>query len=81
MNHIKFLESVMYGIMEADTDTIRDLLMLYEADDTEIDALQDAAKAIWEKIAFYHNAFALMAHDEIDIIFDEIIDGTENLKA
>ena len=66
--------------MEADTETLRDLLMLYEADDTEIDALQDNAKHIWESIAFFHNSFALISDGEIDINFSEEIDGTENLK-
>lgn len=80
MKQIRFLEHLMYGVMEADTDTLREFLMQYTADDTEIDALQENAKHIWESIAFYHDSFALLGNGEIDIVFNEEIDGTENLN-
>ena len=80
MEQIKFLETVMYAISEASTDELRDFLMLYEADDLDIDALQDNARHIWEKIMPYHEGFALIFHEKVDATFSGIIDGTEELE-
>lgn len=80
MKQIKFLESVMYAIFEADTEQLRDFLMLYGADDIELDALQDNAREIWEEITFYHEGFALLANGKIDREIIGEIDGTQNME-
>lgn len=80
MKQIKFLENVMYAISEADTEQLRDFLMLYTADDTELDALQDNAREIWEEITFFHEGFALLANGKIDREITGEIDGTQNME-
>ena len=81
MKQIKFLESVMYAISEADTEQLRDFLMLYTADDTELDALQENAREIWEEITFYHEGFALLGiNGEVNRVINGEIDGTENME-
>ena len=80
MKQIKFLENVMYAISEADTEQLRDFLMLYTADDTELDALQENAREIWEEITFYHEGFALLANGKVDREIIGEIDGTKNME-
>ena len=80
MKQIKFLENVMYAISEADTEQLRDFLMLYTADDTELDALQENAREIWEEITFYHEGFTLLANGKIDREITGEIDGTTNME-
>lgn len=81
MKQIKFLENVMYAISEADIEQLRDFLMLYTADDTELDALKDNAEKIWQEISFYHESFALIANGKIDKEIKGEIDGTHNMDS
>lgn len=52
MTNLELIEKAMYAIMEASTDEVKDLLMLWDEDDTEIDEIQEHARHIWKQLDF-----------------------------
>ena len=86
MTHLDILENLLYGAMEADNETLDDLLLITAMGRTEAqegetfeesferscDEIRSSCREMWEKIAFYHTHAYVGSMVGQETVYDEL---------